>query len=109
MTPLDAVALVASLALGFHWLISRQLALAQDIDPRRCGIVIVRERALDSRSEPVGEYCGQAIPGTVTFHGFVYRFDRVLAPELRDRIGPGELYLEPGLVFVIDAASARDA
>lgn len=34
--------------------------------------------------------------------GMVYRFDRVEPPGYCDRVGPRELYLEPGLVYVTD-------
>jgi hypothetical protein len=43
---------------------------------------------------------GRPIPGSVTFRGMQYRFDHVLDRRCRERIVPGELFLEPGLVYV---------
>jgi hypothetical protein len=34
--------------------------------------------------------------------GMVYRFDRILEPRRKERLAAGELYLEPGLVYVTD-------
>jgi hypothetical protein len=100
MTPLDAAALVAALALGIYRLICRQLDRAQAEDLRRCGIVIVRERVLEARSQPIGEYLGHPIWESVRFSGIDYRFDHVLDRRARERIAPGELFIEPGLVYV---------
>jgi hypothetical protein len=100
MTPIDAAALVCLMVIPFHWLVQRQLAKEENRDPRRCGIVIVRERALDGYSGSVGCYKGRQIWETVTFRGLVYRFDRVIPPSQCERLAPGELYLDPGLVYV---------
>jgi hypothetical protein len=45
---------------------------------------------------------GCHIWGSVTFMGMVYRFDRILEPRRKERLAAGELYLEPGLVYVTD-------
>jgi hypothetical protein len=37
----------------------------------------------------------------VRFKGLHYRFDRIIDAAMRERIAPGELYLEPGLVYVL--------
>lgn len=100
MTPLDAATLVAALALGFYRLICRQLDKAAAEDLCRCGIVIVRERVLEAHSRPIGEYLGHPIWESVRFSGIDYRFDHVLDPRARERIAPGELFIEPGLVYV---------
>ena len=100
MTPLDAVALVALLALPFHWLIRHHLRQLEDPAYLRShGVVIVSPGAIESHSEPIGCYRGHDIWRTVTFKGIVYRFDRVLPASQRERIGAGELYVEPGIVF----------
>ena len=101
MAPLEAAALVIVLILPFHWLVQRELASAANVDPRRCGIVILRDRALEARSPPVGEYQGHPIWGTVTFRGMIYRFDRIQQPRHRDALAAGELFLDPGLVYVL--------
>lgn len=38
---------------------------------RMQGIVVVRESALDGHTDPVGEFAGRAIWGSVTFLGMV--------------------------------------
>jgi hypothetical protein len=101
MTPLEAVALVGALVIPLHWLVWRELdRLADPQYLRDHGVVIVRETALQACSDPVGSYRGRTIWGTVTFMGMPYRFDHITQPRDRERIGPGQLYLEPGLVYV---------
>lgn len=99
MTPLDAAALVAALALAFYRILCWQLDRAEPEDFRHCGIVIVRERALDAHSQPIGEYSGHAIWQSVTFRGLTYDFNRVQALSRREQLAPGELFLDPGLVY----------
>jgi len=101
MTPLEAVALVALMALPLHWLVQRELAKAGNVDPRSCGIVVVRESAIDAHSLPIGEYMGHEVWQSVTFRGLVYQFDRIQSPSLREKLGPGELFLDPGLVYAL--------
>jgi hypothetical protein len=103
MTPLEAVALVVLLLLPFHWLVQRELAKMEVEDPRSCGVVILREQALEARSQPLGEYMGHEIWATVTFRGLVYRFDRVQPPRKKEELAAGELFLDPGLVYVVRA------
>jgi hypothetical protein len=43
---------------------------------------------------------GRSIWGSVTFMGMEYRFDHVVPASHRERLAPGELYLEPGLVYI---------
>lgn len=101
MAPLEAVVLVAALVLPFHWLVWRELdRLADPQYLRDHGVVIVRDSALQAHSDSVGTYKGRMIWGTVTFMGMLYRFDHITQPGDRERIGRGQLYLEPGLVYV---------
>lgn len=103
MTPIEAAILVLLLSLPLHWLVLRHFdQLGDPAYFRRHGVVIVCERALEARSAPIGEYMGRPIWGSVTFKGMEYRFDRVLDARCRERIGPGELFLDPGLVYVTD-------
>jgi hypothetical protein len=103
VNPLEAVVLVAVLALPLHALVLWQIGRLQDpAYLRQHGVVIVHEQALEAHSPAIGEYQGRRIWGTVTFKGMVYRFSRVTSPRNRERIGPHELYLEPGLVYVTD-------
>jgi hypothetical protein len=99
MSPLEAVVLVMAIVVPVHWLIQRELAKAGDIDPRECGIVIVLERALDAHAPSIGEYMGHEIWRTVTFHGLTYDFARIESPKRREKLAPGELFLDPGLVY----------
>lgn len=101
MNPLEAAVLVAILALPCFWLVQRELSKLDDPDfLRRQGVVVVLERVLQAHTDALGEYMGCPIWGTVTFMGMVYRFDRVAQPREKEKTGPGELYLDPGLVYV---------
>ena len=100
MTPLEASLLVALIALPFHWLVQYHLAREEDSAYlRRHGVVIVSLEAIEAHSEPIGRLHGQDIWRTVTFKGIVYGFDRVIPASRRESIAPGELYVEPGIVF----------
>lgn len=103
MDPLSPVAFGALLALPFHLVVRRYIAV--HTDPallRERGVVIVHDRVLEERSAPIGEYMGRPIWGSVTFKGMVYRFDRIVRPRERDLTGPGELYLDPGFIYRTD-------
>lgn len=100
---MDAAALFLLMWLPFHWLVWRHFERL--IDPaylRQHGVVLQSERALEARSHVIGEYMGRPVWATVTFMGLVYRFDRVTGSGQRERTGPGELFLEPGLVYLTD-------
>jgi hypothetical protein len=102
MTPIDAAILVLILALPLHWLVLRHFdQISEPAYLRSHGVVVIFERALQAQSEPIGEYMGRPIWGSVTFKGIHYRYDHVLDPRCRERIAPGELFLEPGLVYVV--------
>jgi hypothetical protein len=101
MSPLEAAVLIGLLVLPLHCLVQWQLSRQEDPAYLRTqGIVVVRESALDAHSEAIGEYAGRCIWGSVTFKGMHYRFSRVTRPGNREKTGPGELWLEPGLVYV---------
>lgn len=101
MNPLEAVALIGVLVLPLHCLVQWQLAKLYDPAYLRTqGIVVVRESVLDGHTDSVGEYAGRAIWGSVTFLGMTYRFDRIARPQDKEKTGPGELYLDPGLMYV---------
>jgi hypothetical protein len=69
---------------------------------RQHGVVIVVEDVLKKRSTPIGNYMDHPIWGSVTFLGMVYRFDRIARPDEKEKIGCGELYLEPGIIYMVD-------
>jgi hypothetical protein len=101
MGPLDAAVLVLLLYLPFHWLVARELKRMNDpAYLRRKGVVLVSKDVLEGHSAPIGAYMGSPIWGSVRFKGMEYRFDRVVDRRDRERIRAGELYLDPGLVYV---------
>jgi hypothetical protein len=101
MNPIDAAILVAILSLPLHWLVLRHFdQLGDPAYVRRHGIIVQAESAVEARGAALGEYMRFPIWGSVTFKGMHYRFDRVLDRRCRERIAPGELFLEPGLVYV---------
>jgi hypothetical protein len=103
MTPLDAMALFLILFLPLNWLVKRHFErLTDPAYLRQYGIVVQSESVLEARAEPIGEYLGHPIWATVTFMGLVYRFDHVIDSRKRDRIGPRELFLDPGLVYITE-------
>ena len=102
MTPLEAILVPVALAAPILWLMHLEMdRLASPDYLRRHGVVIVKESALENFAQPIGHYMSKTVWGTVTFKGIVYRFDHVTRPERRETIGPGQLYLDPGLVYII--------
>lgn len=65
-------------------------------------MVIVSEKALQAHSEAIGEYLGRPIWRSVRFMGMDYRFDRVIHPGMRESLGPRQLFLDPGLLYITD-------
>ena len=101
MSALEAAVVVALVAFPLFWLVQREAAkLADPRYLRAHGIVVVSPSALEERSAPIGEYMGHPIWGSVRFMGIEYRFDHVQDPRARERLAPGELFLEPGLVYL---------
>jgi hypothetical protein len=103
MDPFVAFLYGFTLALPFHLIALRYFAV--HLDPalvRERGVVILHPSALQELAAPVGEYMGREIWGSVTFKGMVYRFDHVVHRRERDRTGPRELFLEPGLLYRTD-------
>jgi hypothetical protein len=101
MSPLEAAVLVSFIALPWLWLVQREAAKLRDpVYLRAHGVVIVKESVLEARSEPIGEYMGHPIWASVRFMGMEYRFHHVQDRRARERLAPGELFIEPGLVYV---------
>ena len=101
MLALEALAVFLLIALPLHWIVQRQFAkLSDPAYLRRHGVVIVSTRALQAHSAPIGEYKGHPIWASVRFMGMEYRFDHVLEERARERLRAGELYIEPGLVYI---------
>jgi hypothetical protein len=103
MSAMEAAVLIALAMLPFHVLLQWQLSRLTDPGViRREGVVILKEEILEAHSEPIANYFGHEIWGTVTFMGMVYRFDRVAGSRYRAHVRERELYLDPGLVYVTD-------
>ena len=101
MSALEALAVFLALALPIHFFVQWQFAKL--LDPgylRAHGVVIVSRRAIEPGGETVGEYQAHPIWATVRFMGMEYRFDHIQDARARERLAPGELFIEPGLVYV---------
>ena len=100
---LETALVVLSLALPIYWIVCWELErLEQPAYLREHGVVIVSERVLQGHSPSIGEYRGHPIWASVRFKGMEYRFARIIERRKREQIGPHELFLEPGLVYVTD-------
>ena len=101
MSALDVAVVVLLIALPLHWLVCREFAKLTDPGHLRAhGVVIVSQTVLQEHSEPIGEYLGHPIWGSVRFMGMEYRFDHVQDSRTCECLAPGELFLEPGLVYI---------
>ena len=102
MSPLEAALLVAGFGSLLLCVVLRKLDEIEDPAYLRTeGVVIVADSAIEARSAPIGHYHGAPIWGSVTFKGLHYRFDHIIDARHREHIAPGELYLEPGLVYAL--------
>ena len=68
---------------------------------RESGVVILDQRALDMCGDIIGSFSGAPIYGWLVFKGMVYEFNRPVRPAYRKRIGRDELYLDPGLLYLV--------
>lgn len=101
MNALEATALVLLAMLPLQLFV--QTGVERLRDPRHIrnrGLALESDAGLERRGGIVGTYCGCAIHAEVLFMGMLYRFDRAALPAYRYCVGPRELYLEPGLVYV---------
>jgi hypothetical protein len=103
MPALEVMAIVLLLALPLLWMVRRELARLSDPAYLRAqGVVIVSESALQGYAPAIGEYMGHPIWGSVRFMGMDYRFDHVQPGSRRECLGPRELFIDPGLIYVTD-------
>ena len=101
MNPFELLLLAGAIGLPFHLMVVREFQKLTD--PRYLreqGVVILSSHALEEHALPIGTYMGQSIWESVTFKGMRYRFDRIAPPSYQNRVGPGELFLVPGLVYI---------
>jgi hypothetical protein len=63
------------------------------------GVVVASELELDAMAPTIGTYHGGGIPEWVRYHGERYDFAYVAPSRYRARVGRGELFLEPGIVY----------
>ena len=101
MSALEALIVFLAIALPIHFFVQRQFAkLGDPAYLRAHGVVIVSPRAIQPCAETIGEYQGHPIWASVRFMGMEYRFDHIQDARTRERLAPGELFIEPGLVYV---------
>lgn len=97
-----AAALIAG--LGFTpvlWLFRRHLTLLNDPSNLLShGVVVRRFEALDGVAEIIGRYRDSDIYRSVTFKGMRYDFERVVPMPTVFQVGPKELFIEPGILYV---------
>jgi hypothetical protein len=94
-------------ALGFApiiWLLRKQFSRLED--PANLllhGVVVCRKEALDGVADCIGRYRDSDIYRYVTFKGMRYDFERVVPLPRSFQVGPRELFVEPGIVYVAHA------
>ena len=101
---LTAALIVALGYLPILLLLRRHLALLQDpANLLRHGVILRRFDALDGVAEIIGRYRDSNIYRYVTFKGMRYDFARVVPAPRLFQVGPKELFVEPGIVYVASA------
>ncbi|NTV10598.1 MAG: hypothetical protein HGA47_07465, partial [Zoogloea sp.] len=69
---------------------------------RRVGVVVRRPEALQERFEVIGRFQDHEIYAAVRFQNRIYKFERVAPATYKSFMRGGELFLEPGLLYVMD-------
>lgn len=80
------------------------IAAPRAFDPQafaELGAAVGQEAVLAS-DEIVGYLNGCAIPAAVQYRGVRYRFERIAPSSYRYAVRPGELFVEPGLLYLRD-------
>jgi len=80
------------------------LAYAQDLSwqAQQCGLVVNGPDALESVADAIGRYMEIDIYELIRFRGVSYHFASVVAPDYKDSLHAGELFVEPGLLYLRD-------
>ncbi|MBL8529931.1 MAG: hypothetical protein JNL68_19820 [Burkholderiales bacterium] len=101
---ITAALIVAVAYLPILLMLRKHLALLDDpANLLRHGVIVRRCDALDSVAEIIGRYRGSDIYRYVTFKGMRYDFERVVPAPRLFQVGPKELFVEPGIVYVAQA------
>lgn len=96
------IGLTVLLIAPFHLAIQYHLARSVEADYlRQQGLAFPSVAAFDSVGPAIGTYSGSAIHASITFMGLDYTYDRIAPAKYRHRVKPNELFLQPGLVYVI--------
>ena len=110
MNLLEAVLVVAALALAFCGAVSFALAWW---DSPEClgglGVVTLRPERLDGHGELIGRYGAAPIYRSGRFKDMEYEFAGLVPPRCVRPIDENELYIEPGLLYVLAGARPRAA
>lgn len=95
MAALEAVLLALILAFPRRQGGARQI--------RESGAAVRQDQlGLEHSDRIIGYYDGCEIHACVEYMGLLYRFDRVVLPSYRHRVGARELFVEPGLLYLTD-------
>ena len=70
-------------------------------DWKQTGVIVHRADALEGHSETIGHYMDGDIWAVVRFKGSDYVFAHISQPDYRPFVKGGELFLEPGLLYVM--------
>jgi hypothetical protein len=101
---ITAAVILAAAYLPILLLLRQHIARLQDPSNfLRYGVILRRFEALDSVAEIIGRYRDSNIYRYVTFKGTRYDFERVVPVPRLFQVGPKELFLEPGIVYVARA------
>lgn len=98
---MDALGLLAvMLILYAAWRVVRW-AYARDTSwqQREGGLVVNGLDALEAVADVIGRYMGTDIYALIRFRGVSYRFASVVAPDYKESLHAGELFMEPGLLY----------
>lgn len=100
---LQLAALVAILVPLYYVTRLEQTRLSDPRYVRSAGVAVEREALrIAEGAELIGYLDGCEIRARVEYLGMRYRFECVVPPAYRRRLRPGELYVEPGLLYVAE-------
>jgi hypothetical protein len=99
---LETVLLAATLVPAIYLLVEMERGRVSDPEHvRRFGAAVARD-ALEQEPGVIGSYDGAEIHGYVRYLGMRYRYEGVVPTHYRSSVQAGELFVEPGLLYVTD-------